>query len=217
MRYSYFLVAVMLVALSGWAAAQSTTGNDDYKRWNFDAGFGVAPVVGDSNRTLTTGWDFQLGAGRNFSREFGVDIEYQFNGLGVDDRVLREFNVPDGNARVWSLTLNPILRIHPEKRLSGYVIGGPGFYRRTVEFTRPTLQQGFVIDPFFGFVFPALIPADIVLGSFSENAAGFNIGGGIAYKLKDTNASLYVEPRYHWANTGDQHTALFPVTFGVRW
>src|SRR2546430_5565582 len=45
------------------------------------------------------------------------------------------FGAPQGSARMYSLTANPIVRLNPRGRCDAYVVGGGGFYRRTIEFT----------------------------------------------------------------------------------
>lgn len=211
------LICAILAGLSAVLPAQTQNNNDPQHHLTFNFGGGVTPTVGDISQRLNTGWNMVGGAGWNFTDHFTVDGEFQYNGLGLDDSVLREFNVPDGNAHVWSFTVNPILRIHPEKRLGGYVIGGVGLYHRLIQFTRPTVAQQLVFDPFFGFFFPVLVPADVNLGTFTSNAFGINAGGGVTFKLPNSDAKIYLESRYHWANTRNTPVQIVPVTVGIRW
>ena len=75
-----------------------------------------------------------------------------------------------------------------------------------------------VFDPFFGVIYPAAIPTNIILGSFTQNNGGQNIGGGITVRVSgDSNASFFVETRYHYVFTTPVRTAVLPVTFGFRW
>ena len=110
-----------------------------------------------------------------------------------------------------------MLRIHPDGRVGGYIIGGAGFYRRVIEFTKPTMAQIFVFDPFFGVIFPALVPVNTVLGRFTDNTGGVNIGGGLTFKVGSSGAEIYAESRYHWIDTTNRDTQIVPVTFGIRW
>lgn len=217
MRSAARIITAVLsaIVLTFPLAAQSTAEPEHHL--TFNVGGGVTPTLGKFSDRLNLGWNFVAGAGWNFTPHFTVDGEFQYNGLGLDSRVLREFNVPDGNAHVWSLTANPMWRIHPEGPLGAYLIGGAGFYRRLVEFTRPTVAQQLVVDPFFGFIFPVLVPADVSLGSFGSNAFGLNAGGGITYNIGSSGTKVYVESRYHWADTRGPNVQMFPVTFGVRW
>jgi hypothetical protein len=73
-------------------------------------------------------------------------------------------------------------------------------------------------DPFFGVFFPANIPANTVLGSFTQNKGGLNIGAGVSVRVRgDSNAKFYAESRYHYIFTTPVGTSLLPVTFGLRW
>ena len=56
------------------------------------------------------------------------------------------------------------------------------------------------------------------LASNSVDGGGYNFGGGFTYRLnKVMHAKVYVEGRYHHANTKDGRTTVFPVTVGLRW
>src|SRR5689334_9458933 len=108
------------------------------EHWNFDAGAGVTPAVSNTGNSLNTGWHYQLGAGYNFTPHFGTMIQFQQNNLGVSNSVLTSLSVPGGNSRIYSVTLDPIWQLRPGNRLGAYVIGGVGWYRRTLDFTQPT-------------------------------------------------------------------------------
>src|SRR5437870_3521674 len=82
-------------------------------------------------------------------------------------------------------------------RATPYIVGGGGYYRRTVEFTQPTTEIITAFDPFYGF-FPAAVPANIVLGSFTQNKGGLNGGAGVSVRIRgDSSASFFAEARYH--------------------
>ena len=66
--------------------------------------------------------------------------------------------------------------------------------------------------------FPAGIPANEGLGSFTQNKGRLNVGGGISVRLKgDSTTSFYAESRYHYIYTTPSRTTVLPVTFGFRW
>jgi len=105
---------------------------------------------------------------------------------------------PAGSTRIYSLTLCPIFRFNPRGRFDAYAIGGGGYYRRTIEFTQPTIGTVTAFDPFYGVFFPVAVPANTVLGSFTQNKGGLNIGGGITARIRgDSNTKFFVEARYH--------------------
>jgi hypothetical protein len=93
-----------------------------------------------------------------------------------------------------------------------------GTTRRTIEFTQPTIGTVTAFDPFYGVFFPVAVPANTVLGSFTQNKGGLNISGGIAARIRgDSNAKFLAEARHHYIFTTPQETTVLPVTFGFRW
>jgi hypothetical protein len=165
---------------------------------------------------LDNGWNMQAGGGYMFTPRFGLIADYQYNGLGVPRSILNQLQVPDGSAWVHSVTVGPEIRFAPERRVSPYFVGGVGWYRRTVQFTRPTLAPATIFDPFFGFFFPAFVPADIVLGSVTRDGFGGNAGGGFNVRV-GTKAKVFAEARYHIASHDRNDTQLVPFTLGIRW
>ena len=124
--------------------------------------------------------------------------------------------MPGANSHVWSITAEPRIRFSPDNRIDPYIVGGVGYYRRVVQFTRPTLQPALIFDPFFGF-FQGLIPADQVLGTITRNGVGGNAGAGFEINLGSYNTKFFTEARYVYGATGAMPTRMVPVTFGIRW
>ncbi len=198
--------------LAGPAAAQTTS------RFNFHLGGGFTEPVRYTDGRLHTGFNVGAGAGVNFVPQLGVMAEFGFNQLGLSQSVLSTAGVPGGDARIYSVTLNPIVHLNPRGRFDVYGVGGGGFYRRTIEFTAPTVTTVTAFDPFYGIFFPAQVPATAVLSSFTQNKSGLNIGGGVSVRVRaDSNTKLYAESRYHYIYTSPVRTTVLPVTFGLRW
>jgi hypothetical protein len=63
----------------------------------------------------------------------------------------------------------------------------------------------------------AFVPANQVIGRFSQNTGGVNIGGGFDIALGHTGTKFFTEARYHWIDTSRHATEIVPVTFGLRW
>jgi len=203
-------VTALLLALP--AAAQNTN------KFTFNVGGGFTEPVRDTGERVDRGYNVNVGAGVNFVPAFGVIGEFGYNSLGVANTVLNAVGAPNGDARIYSLTVNPIVRFNPNGRFDFYAIGGGGYYRRTVEFTEPTTAVITAFDPFWGVFFPLAVPANSVLGSFTQNKGGWNAGAGITIQLKgDSNAKFFAESRYHYIYTTPIRTSILPVTFGFRW
>lgn len=199
------------VLAAGTAAAQDN-------RFTFELGGGFTEPVQRTDGRAQTGFNVNLGAGVNLAPSFGILAEFGFNDLDLSNRVLAAAGVPAGTGRIYSVTLNPIIRLNPHGRFDVYVTGGGGFYRRTVEFTQPTVATVTAFDPFYGAIFPVAVPADTVLGSFSQNKGGLDVGAGFSVRVRgDSNVKLFAEARYHYIFTTPVRTTILPVTFGLRW
>jgi hypothetical protein len=203
------LVAFAIVSL--FVPAHATA-----QGWTVNLGAGASPTVGDIGSRLNSGWNMDVRAGRELTNGVGVFGDFTFSGLGVSDQVLQSLQVPNGTARVYSLTAGPMWKFPIGTRVNGHLLGGIGWARRTVEFTQPTLGVITVIDPWWGYVGPVLVPANQVLGSISDNAFATTVGGGLSVPLGDSGAAAFAEVRYQHANTSPTSTSLVPVTFGVR-
>ena len=206
------LAALLVVSACGLRAQAFSA-----EHWNFNVGGGVTPALGTTGSRANTGWHYKLGAGYNFTPTFGTILEFQQNNLGVSNSVLTSLAVPNGDARLYSVSLNPIWRVRTGDRVGGYAIGGVGWYRRTVEFTQPTTATALAFDPWFGLLFPVTVPANQVIGSFSSNAVGLNGGVGMTIGKVESGPKFFTEIRYHWADTRGISTQILPITFGVRW
>jgi opacity protein-like surface antigen len=203
-------VAVVLVSVPSFAQ------NTNKLTYYFGVGL-TQPAQYTSNR-LDTGFHFAGGGGYNFSSRIGILGEFGYYQLGVSSTELNALGVPNGSMRVYSLTANPIVHLNPKGRFDAYAIGGGGFYRRTVEFTEPSIATVRAFDPFLGVFFPMGISVNSVVGSFTQNKGGLNIGGGMTVRLRgDSGTKVFVETRYHHAFTTPKGTNVIPVTFGLRW
>jgi hypothetical protein len=209
-----FLTAMLTWMFTVTLTAQEST---EWHHYNFNVGGGVTPPAGATSGRLDTGWNFVAGGGYNFTRAFGVVGEYMVNQMDVSSSVLRQLNVPGGTGTIWSLTANPMIRFNPNGRFGGYLIGGGGWYTRTVEFTRPTTAAVTFFDPWFGIFGTTFIPVNQVIGSITRRAGGWNAGGGLTFAIGTTGAKIYTEARYHWADTDNRPIQIIPVTIGLRW
>jgi opacity protein-like surface antigen len=201
----------------GLVSASSTAWTAEPTGWTFEFTAGAGIPTGDLSSRLTTGWDVDVGAGYQFNSVLGLLGELGFGRLGIPSDLLQQLQAPDGRGKVWSLTLDPVIRFALTRRFDGYVTGGAGWYRRTVELTAPTTQVIDVVDPLYGDLGPVYIPTDQVLSSTTRTSFGGNVGGGLSLPLGDTGASAFIDVRYHRAPTISRTTSIVPVTFGIRW
>jgi len=197
----------------GMASAQSS-------RFNFNVGGGAGASRGDIGNFTDKSFQGGAGAGINLTRRFGVDAEYMYYNLSFTDTVLRQ-QVPDASGHIQSVTLNGIFKAYNQGKWGLYGIAGLGWYRRSVEGRSQVLVPGTVCQPswaLWGVTCTSnVITEQQILSSRTLNAAGYNAGGGITYKLPYHNAKFYMEVRYHHANHNDVRTSVLPITFGLRW
>jgi opacity protein-like surface antigen len=203
-------VAAMLIAFAGAAFAQ-----EGEHKWTANVGVGFTPLVGALNQRLDNGWHISFGGGYHLTERFSLGGQIMYNGLGVSRGVLNELAVPDGNAHLWAFTVEPRLDFAPRSKLAPYIVGGVGYYRRVVEFTQPSVAAVVVFDPFFFDFFPALIPADQVIGRVIRDGIGGNAGIGFQIPVGHS-AKIFTEARYHYSNGGGIPTRMIPLTIGVR-
>lgn len=197
---------------AGLAAGQS-----DFHHLSVNVGGGFTTTTQGISNRLDNGGNFQAGVGLNLTRQLGVEGTFMFNDVGITRSALNSAGEPDGSARSYTITIDPKIRVWSGERASAYILGGGGWMRRTVEFTAPTFAQTLIFDPWFGYVGPGLVPANQVLGTYTQNAGVWDVGAGMNFPMPRTSLKLYLEARYLDGLTTGQHTTLVPITLGIRW
>lgn len=195
----------------------------------FEGGFGFNPPESNS---IGNGWNLLIGAGVHVTPHFAVPIEYQFIHTGLAQYIVNEAGSNSGYTHIWSFGLDPIFDFAPKASNDFFVHGGGGFYRKVTNFTNP--QQGTYCDYFYGFCYG--VTQNVVVGHFSSNQGGWNIGGGYYHRFGGIYGTgkmkFFAEARYLDVLTpavkgvdqnGNRITAvpadtkLIPVTFGFSW
>jgi hypothetical protein len=207
----FLAAAIVLFTLSASSRAQ------DEHLYTFQIGGGVSPLVGDISTRLDTGWHVTVGGGVKFNNILSATLDYTRDGYGVTDKVLMEAQAPAANSHLWSITVNPRLRLMHGKGFVPYLTAGVGYYRRTVQVTQPAAVPVLIFDPFFGLFYNTTVQVDQVLGNITQGGVGGSAGGGFEIKLGDSGLKVFTEARYHYADTGRIPTQMVPVTFGLRW
>src|SRR5512146_3131623 len=123
----------LLCLVTAFAAAQSE------RPVAINIGGGFSPLVGDVSSHLNNGWHMTGGVAYNVNSVFSIGPQFTYNGFGVSQSALKEAGTPGGDSHVWSITAEPRLQLPFAYKLRPYVVGGVGYYRRTVNFTQPAL------------------------------------------------------------------------------
>jgi hypothetical protein len=211
-------------AAAGGAAGQEERGWKHKISNNFaiEAGGGFNAPIGNDTPVITWGGNFTVGGGLHFNKRFALLAEYQFMDNKLPGALIADAGAQGGNAHIWSLTLDPVVDLFPKRNNSVYVTGGGGFYRKLTSFTDP--EEVEECNYFCG-----IGVENVVVGHFSSNQGGLNLGLGLTHRLGgiygDTSKTqLFAEARYLFLNTpgvnqtnGLGTTELIPVTLGVRW
>ena len=218
---------------------------DGSNKYTFLVGGGFTVPAGSTGKELGLSWKFQAGGGYNFNKKFGVIVQYDYDKFSLTSgNLARQFarytslnlidqnGQPvsfaglDGNAHIWSITLNPIYHFYQSDAVGAYVVGGGGFYRKLTNFTLPT--TGVYCD-FFGFCY--VFTQNQTFDHYSNNAGGINGGIGFTYRFsRFASEKFFAEARYVWVDNSqstnsigglypenNKRTGYFPVTFGIRW
>jgi hypothetical protein len=191
--------------------SDSHSNPDGSNKFAFMAGGGASMPVGNTHYYETPSYDFQVGVGRNWSKSFGVLMQFDYDHFGLQGATLANqqyvYNcIPtgvsctstgqitnlDGSNHVWSFTLDPTFTLRTEGSMGAYAVVGGGFYHKVTDFTVPTTVQGF--DYYYG---PYEYTANEVIDDYTSNAGGVNGGIGLTYKVsKFSNERFYLEARY---------------------
>ena len=199
--------------------------SDGSSKFAFEAGVGPTSPAGAWGHYRKTGYDFSVGAGRNFNRAFAVLFQYDYSRVGVVNSILNsyynQYGLTGGSTHIWSLTLNPVITFSdPHSHYGAYIVGGGGFYRKMTVYTFPQEED------IYGNVYSTQCTECRV----SNNAGGLNGGLGFIYKFTpEGNAKLFAEARYTWVDNqqtaasnasiapeNNHRTGYFPVTMGIR-
>lgn len=225
--------------------SDSHTNPDGSPKYTFAVGGGFTLPTGNMHKYLDTSYNFQVGAGRNFSKTFGILAQFDWDNFGFQGKTLDNqqafYNqgLPpddpnyisglDGNSHIWSLSINPIVNYYTSDTWGAYVIGGVGFYHKTANFTVPAV--GTYCDPYYGYCYQ--YQANQTIDHYTSNAPGFSGGIGFTHKFSRFSAGkFYAEARYVWVDNqprafsyanynyypaNSNRSGYIPVTFGFRW
>jgi hypothetical protein len=205
------------------------SGNGLVSHLAFEGGGGFNAPVGNSAQDITWGGNILAGAGYRFTPHISMMAEYQFIDDKLPGHLINETGASGGYAHIWSFTLDPVIDLFPKSKNDVYVTGGGGFYRKVTSFTDPEAEE---YCSYFGC---GIVAVPTVVGHFSSNQGGWNIGAGYSHRLGGTYgdgrtrlfaearyldvltpAAVNVEPNGLSKTTVLADTKLTPVTVGIR-
>ena len=219
--------------------SDSHTNPDGSSKFAFMAGGGASIPTQDTGNYLTTSYAFQAGAGRNFNKNVGVLLQFDYDHFGFTNNTLNNqenlynslcgagcISGLDGTTHIWSFTLDPTFTFYGSDNTGAYVVGGVGFYHKYAQFTIPTTAQ--YCDPYYDVCYEA--QANQPIDWYTSNALGINGGLGLTYKpSRFASERLYLEARYVFMDNSPRAASAtnlyppnanksyyIPVTVGLR-
>ena len=138
-----------------------------------------------------------------------------YNNLGFTDSDGNpvDFSGLDGNAHIWSFSLNPTLNFYQGDKLGAYAVVGGGFYHKVTDFTLPQLGEGY--SYYYG---PYEYTYNQNIDTYTSNAPGVTGGIGVTYKFsRFANQRFFAEARYvHTFNQKEEPGASRALLFSAR-
>ena len=193
---------------------------DGSSKFTFEGAVGLTIPLANTYHYFDTSYAFGVGAGRQFSKKFAVMAKFDWDHFGINGTTLTNqstiynFGCPpgsvdagacgvpvvDGNAHIWSFSLNPIYHVASGDKLGAYLVAGVGFYHKVTNFTTP--QTGCYYD-YFGDCYP--VTENSTFDHYTSNAPGFSGGFGLDYKFsRFADERFFIEGRYVFINNSQR-------------
>jgi hypothetical protein len=183
---------------------------DGSNKWTAMAGVGFTAPVQDTQNYLTTGYSFQGGFGRQWSKKFAALVQFDWDNFGFTNSALANqltiynfelqgtgttLSSVGGHSHVWSFTIDPTYTFFQGQSVGAYVVGGVGFYHKVATFTTPSSG----CDPYYYYYYGVCIEesTNATIDHYTSNAPGFDGGFGLTYKFsRFSSERFYGEVRY---------------------
>jgi hypothetical protein len=192
----------------------------EYRNWTYNAGLGASATNGTTKTFVRSGgYVIAAGVARNYSKYFGLRLDFQFDNLPLRNTALEQAQAPGATSHVYSLMAGPIINLPVTKVWTGYLVIGPGFFHRTGKLDSSGALPGYPCSPFFtwwGRCYSGSLPFN---GNFLRevvNEPGLYFGGGLSRKVY-SHYEIYADFRYVHGTHRGITTDFRPITLGLRW
>src|ERR1700693_436872 len=101
-----FLCGLFAAAVLSLPTVAFAQGEEAFHHSTLSAGAGLTTSTGTDAGKLDHGGNLQLNGGYFFNHYFGITGNFMFSNLGITGTGLNSLNVPDGSARVYSVTVD---------------------------------------------------------------------------------------------------------------
>ena len=160
------------------------------------------------------------GVARNYSKYFGIRLDFQFDNLPLRTSALQAAQATGATNHVYSFTLDPIINIPVTSNWGGYIVVRPGVI--TIAPANLILPPPFLGRPAILFscggdtATTAACPSTASFCNESQNEFGYNFGGGDHPQDPAEHRFLRRVP-IPARQAQRHHTDLRPITVGIRW
>jgi opacity protein-like surface antigen len=201
-------------------AARRKLKAQQYLKWQFNVGAGANLTSGTTHKYARGGGPgVEVGVARNATRVLGLRLDFQFDNLPLRNTALQLAQATGATSHAYSLTLDPIINIPASDKWSGYVVFGPAFYHRSGALDSSSTVAGAPCNGFWiwwGKCYAGSLPANGNFLHASQNEFGYNLGAGVARKVR-SNMEIYAEFRLMHGTSVHITTDFRPIALGVRW
>ena len=121
----------------------------------------------------------------------------------------------DGDARIWSGTVDFLWNSKGTGKVGFYLVGGVGVYYAQAHISETGYGYGYWCDPWWGWCYPGIVEGQYILQDQSSWEWGLNAGAGLTFQITPSS-EMYLEAVYHWVDTPSA-AAFVPVSLGFRW
>jgi hypothetical protein len=192
----------------------------NYKKWEFNAGLG-ANVDSGATKTFVRGggYDATAGAARNANKYLGLRGDFMFADLPLRQSSLQLAQAQSAYSYLLAVTVGPVINIPVTKEWGGYVLFGPGYFRRFGTLSGDTAIPGSPCNAFYKWWTGCPSVSIPLSGNFvhsSQNDFGEFVGAGITRKMP-SGVELYAEFRLMHGSANETTTDVRPISVGVRW
>jgi len=220
---SVVIGAALLALVPSVASAQH--------RIHVNFGGGPTFIAGGLGERFSTGLGPAVGVTFEVNNRIGIQFEYAFRRFHAENWVDLIGGSYTGYHDTHQLAFDLVYNITPsDSRVRVYALGGGGAYYRTLTITE-YIGSGIVCDPYWYVC--GTYPITGIVGERGGWDPGFNIGGGVGFKLGSSeDAEFIIESRYHFVSgpetqpsvqpigtnlpTGKANGYYIPLTFGFR-
>lgn len=191
----------------------------DYKNWTFNVGGGANMPNGTTRQFVRGGGPVAaVGVARNYEKHLGLRLDFQFDNLPLRASALQAGQATGATSHMYSLMFGPIINFSVSKNWGGYIVFGPGFYRRSGKLDSSNAIPGYGCNPFqiwWGHCYNGSLSINGNFLHMSQNEFGYNFGGGVTRTLRP-NMDLYIDFRYLHGKHNGITTDTRPITIGIR-